>query len=146
MLFISATYPPNALGKLSFVLLEHVGDSYTQNSFCFLFLSTHFLLKKKVGKENFVRTLKQSFFCWHSQPLTHPISLDSSALFHWNMSVMATLKVLFASFFSKKKEVFLPTFSLKKVSKKNQSKCFTLTLIWCARRESNPHALASTGT
>ena len=47
--------------------------------------------------------MKQSFLCWQSQPRYHSMPLDSSALFHWNMSVMATHEVLFASFFFQEK-------------------------------------------
>ncbi len=47
LLLIFMIFPPNALGNLNVVSSKNVGDGYT-----------YFLLKKKVGKENFVSVLR----------------------------------------------------------------------------------------
>ena len=65
--------------------------------------ATHFLLKKKVGKENFVRSLRQPSLCWHSQPLFYPIPLETSILFSHKILVMASPEVLFDYFFFQEK-------------------------------------------
>ena len=61
LLAVSATFLPNALRNLHLVLFENVGDGDTQSSFCLLF--PFFLLKKKEGKENFIRSLRLPFPC-----------------------------------------------------------------------------------
>ncbi len=47
LLLIFMIFPPNALGNFNVVSSKNVGDGYT-----------YFLLKKKVGKENFVSVLR----------------------------------------------------------------------------------------
>ena len=84
------------------VTLSDFSTFYSQRPQPFLF--------NYVGKENFIVALWDCFPIWYSLPLNchNPMPLDSSALFHWNMLVMATHKILFASFF------FQPTFFWKR--------------------------------
>ncbi len=107
---LSATFPPNTLGKLNFILSKNLGDGYT-----------HFLLKKKVGKENFRRALRQKFLSRYSQRLFHPILLETSTLFSPKTSVMATPKVLFASFFFQEKGSLFAYFFFSRKSRSGKS-------------------------
>ena len=134
----------------------------------FAYFFSYFLLKKKVGKENFRRSLRVGFLGWHSQRLFYTVLLDSCMLFHRIRSGCLHIKFFLLPFSFKKKEVathkvlFVYFFSYFLLKKKVGEKNFRWSLRvgflrsnakyrccipeWCGQRRRSqnvPHSPAS---